>query len=170
MHMAQELSIEYQNTIQQILSSFEEQFMNSPSLSALKALSAIPPHPYEQMKFKLLGKDYKDYKFKTIDDVPFPGFLDKKECQDKLKKCTDIIYQNINHNLSAHGTQKLETVFHTLSNNVPVWDKDSNLKMLEFAEVVKSIPVNGINVSNAYTFANKLLSEFTKVFDSGQVS
>jgi hypothetical protein len=60
---------QYQSSIQQILSSYEQEFLNTPGLSAFKALSGVPPHPYEQMKYRLLGENYKDYKPKSISDV-----------------------------------------------------------------------------------------------------
>jgi predicted transcriptional regulator len=57
-----------------------------------------------------------------------------------------------------------------MSAGCPAWDKDKNLQMLEFAEMVKNIPVTSINGNTAYVYANKLVSEFVKIFDLNQVS
>lgn len=161
---------QYQSTIQQILSSYEQEFLNSPGLSAFRALSAVPPHPYEQMKYRLLGENYKDYKPKSINDIEYTGPIDKQACKEVLKKCTENVYLNINHNLTACDDNKLETVFHVISNGCPAWDKDKNLQLLEFTEMVKNIPISSINSNTAYIYANKLVSEFVKVFNLNQVS
>jgi hypothetical protein len=122
------------------------------------------------MKYRLLGENYKDYKPKSINDVEYKGPIDKQVCKDILKKCTQSVYQNITHNLTACDDDKLETVFHIMSAGCPAWDKDKNLQMLEFAEMVKNIPVTSINGNTAYVYANKLVSEFVKIFDLNQVS
>jgi hypothetical protein len=155
------------------LSAFLLEKLNITSaelLSALNELSGVPVNPYERLKYDYFGKDHV---FPTIDDIEVPEAFCLHTCINSLSST----YQLQQQTLSAHS-QHLENfechshlgnAFATLSSTkegepIFVVDKEKVKSYIEFHEVASSIPINSVNSSNYIEIAQKLLTQYNKIF------
>jgi hypothetical protein len=141
-----------------------DSIQNSPVLSAINALSGIPLHPYERLKYDLFGADYKDIKFKTIDDIEVPESVELIEYLPQVTKTSDTIHKKLLHNATCEPEHITSTAFFTLSNDtIPIPDLDKHREHIEFVEMIKQIPVNDINSKTAVLYAKKIASEYLRI-------
>ena len=151
-----EASASIQNLIDKIISN--------PLLSALNSLTAIPLHPYDQLKFDIYGPEYKDIKFKTIDEIPAPiNFVPEQVVQT----VTDSI-QKINNNLLTSLERPIEQTTNTILNTVSGDQIISNINMqkkhIEFIELIKQIPVGELTNEQIDICSKKIILQFIETY------
>ena len=146
------------------LAAAMDSIKNSPALSAINALSGIPLHPYERLKYNLFGTDYKDIEFKTIDDIEVPEGVELIEYLPHVTKTSDKIHKKLLHNATCEPEHITSTAFFTLSNDtIPVPDLDKHREHIGFLEMIKQIPVDSINSETAVLYAKKIASEYVRI-------
>jgi len=151
------------STVEQTLKQIEETINANPSLSAIRQLSAVPAHPYEQTLYKLYGPDYKNHKFKQIDEILPPLSLDFEKINKTLEINREYVNKTIQHNLTALPHQQLRTIVDALSNDVVVPNIDMQKNIIEFAEMIKQIPSDKINEITSIDYARKILDQYSKL-------
>lgn len=157
-HTTGPMTSSLQGAIQALLSStrqFRENFEAS--------MSAIPPHPYERLKWEYFQPNEQ---FLKIEDVPVPTnfcpFTSMNEISGISAKFNDIM----NCQVSALSCQDVEhacNVFTTLSDNVFVVDTEKTKAHLNFLEMVRSIPMELVD-QNPREVAQKIVSQYIKFF------
>lgn len=146
-----------------------------PGLSAYKEmLSAVPAHPYIQLKEELLGKNYKPTTFK---DIEAPEDFNLQNCIDTISEMQNKIHQTATERLSAmtsgvmsgiangmvsQNLKNFDTYFSTLSGNEYIMDKNRAGKFVGFLETIRTMSEDDIRVS-PITTAQKLLTQYIKV-------
>lgn len=151
------------STVETTLQQLEESLNNNPSLSALRALSAVPVHPYEQTLYKLYGKDYKKKEWKNIDKIHMPINLPIEECLEKLSGETCRIQSVMMHNLTCEKEFQLPTAFDFLSGENIVQNIDKQKEVVEFVEMVKNIPLETIDPITSIAYTRKIINEYMKL-------
>jgi hypothetical protein len=121
------------------------------------AISAIPAHPYERLKYQYFGPDYE---FKTIDDVEEPVSIDSMECVEFLKKENEDLTCTLVE--CATSQNFFDTAFTFLSGDVKVPNYKRQKDCIEFLEIAKSIPIDKINDENCFSIARKLIGLYLK--------
>lgn len=154
--------LSFQQSTQQILSSLQQ--TQEQTLSSIEeitnTLSDIPYHPYQRLIWNHFEPEHK---FKTIDEVPNQDDLPVKQCLEVITKKSEGYKQTIFHNLTCCPEQQLDSCFATLSGEEVVYDIDRQKRYLEFYEMVRQIPLDSINETNAITIAKKIAAEYIKV-------
>ena len=124
------------------------------------ALSAVPLHPYERLKYDYFGADYVFKKFEDVeevDDIPLDNCLEYIKNKNKELMCTAF------HNLTCCDEEKVRTAFTQMSCGCVIPDHDKQRNYIEFTEMVRNIPINSITDFNYLPIAKKLISEYIKV-------
>lgn len=151
--IAQELTA----TLQSALTAFN-------SLPALTALDAVPKHPYDNLKYRLLGPDFAQYKFKNIDDVPLPEDFSYIEALNNILANNKYIHNTLAHNLTCEPHLRADLLTHTLSGNTIISDVEKQMKQIEFIEMIKQMDLNQINHEQALDYSKKIISEYLKMY------
>lgn len=155
------LTPEVSVAIQNILNEFS----TSPALSALQALSGVPLHPYDRLKHDLYGPEYKDIKFKTIDDIPTPtNFVPEEMLQAVINK-TQSIQKTLLENFDHRPEQFTNTVLNTVSGDTIIPNIDMHKKHIEFVELIKQIPIDTeFTDQQILDYSKKIISEFINTY------
>lgn len=121
-------------------------------LSAFNTLSAIPAHPYDQIKYKYFGPEYK---FSTFEDLPEPVNFNPNTTFSELTSIGDMFETTL--------TQSLTSLPITTNNEIIEWDENLVKKNIIFTEVVNSVKVHQI-IANPVGVSQKLLAYYTQLF------
>jgi hypothetical protein len=123
-------------------------------LSALNALSAIPAHPYDQIKYKYFGPDYE---FPTFKELPDPVDFNPRTALAELTSIGETMEQTI--------SQSLTCVPGNTNREVITYDSELIKKNIIFSEVVKTVKLHEL-MANPVATSHKLLNYYTKLFGS----
>jgi hypothetical protein len=151
------------STVETTLQQLEESFNNNPTLSALRALSGVPTHPYEQTLYKLFGEDYKNKQWKNIDEIQMPISLPIEKCTQKLSTDTSQIHNVMMHNLTCEKHFQLPTALDCLSGEEIIQNFDKQKEVIEFVEMVKNIPLESINPVTSIAYTRKIINEYMRL-------
>jgi hypothetical protein len=121
-------------------------------LSALNALSGVPAHPYDQIKYKYFGPDYQ---FPTFKDLPEPVDFNPVTTFSELTCIGDSFEETI--------TQSLTCIPENYNKEVITLDDELVKKNIIFTEIVNSIKLQEL-VADPVKTSHKLLSYYTKLF------
>lgn len=123
-------------------------------LSAFNTLSAIPSHPYDQIKYKYFGPGYQ---FPTIKDLPVPENFNPRTVIVQLT--------SIGESLERSVAQTLSSTPQYLNTEIAVQDENIIKKNIIFSEVAKSVKLHELMANPAET-SQKLLSYYINLFSS----
>jgi len=156
-------------TTLQELSSTLIQRLNVTStelLSALNGIEDIPAHPYEKLKYEHFDTDYK---FKTIDDLDVPCSFCTTAATQSLTAISaqhETLHQTHIENLNQYETlENLGNGFAVLSGDKMVVDTSRLKNYIEFHEIVRSIPIDSINVTNCNEIMQKLINRYIGIWN-----
>jgi len=141
--------------LQELSGSLLEKLENvteSQFLSALNTLSAVPAHPYDQIKYQYFGPDYK---FPTFKDLPDPVNFNPRTTLAELTSIGESLEQTI--------TQSTSGLPLNYNNESITHDSDLIKKNIIFTEVVKTVKLHEL-MANPVATSHKLLSYYTKLF------
>ena len=142
-----------------------DQLSNSTTLSALNSLSSIPLHPYDRLKYDLYGPEYKDVKFKTIDEIPSPSSFAPEEMLQAVTNKTQSIQRTLLENLNNEPNQFTNTVLNTVSGDKIIPNIDMHKKHIEFVELIRQIPVDvELTTEQILDYSKKIISSFVKTY------
>lgn len=136
-----------------------------PTLTALRALSAVPKHPYDFLKYKLFGPDYKDYKFKTLDDIPMPENLTLTDAYAEHLKTNKVIQTTLMHNLTCDNHLRGDLLTAFISGDKIIPNTDKQKQQVEFIEMVKQMDLTNITPDKASEYVLKITSEYFKMYN-----
>lgn len=135
-----------------------------PSLTALMALSAMPKHPYERVKYKLYGPNYKDVVFKTIDEISLPTNLQPQEMLGAVMNVGKKIQTALAHNLSCEPHLRCDTLLNTVSCDQIIPNVEKQKQQIEFIEIVKSMQLESASEEQLRNYALKIVGQFIKMY------
>lgn len=121
-------------------------------LTALNDLSAIPPHPYEQAKYQIFGKDCK---FKTFQELEAPEGFDLQTAQQQLSCLSEKHHNTVSAKLSSYQDLGVESAY----KENEIVDIGMAKKSIIFSEAVKTLTVQEIQ-ANPLKVAQKLVSYY----------
>jgi hypothetical protein len=142
-------------TLLQFLSgSLAERLNITPGelLSALNTLSAIPYHPYDQVKYELFGPEQT---FKTFQEIEMPESFNIETAKQQLSGYIQKHDETVQMKLSAY-----ESIAINESNpykEFEIFDNDMAKKNIVFSEAVRSLTHKEIN-EDPIGVANKVIS------------
>lgn len=151
--------------ISAVIQNLFEQTNLTSTLSALNALSSLPLHPYDRLKYDIYGPEYKDIKFKTVDDIPTPvNFTPEVMLQAVVEK-TQSLQKTLLENIDRGPELFTNTILNTVSGDKIIPNIDMHKKHIEFIELIRQIPV-GTNLSNEQilNYSKKIISEFVNTY------
>jgi hypothetical protein len=156
------------HTIVQQLTSLMQSALSSiqnlPSLTALQSLSAMPKHPYERLKLKLYGPEYKDLVFKTIDSITVPQDFSFPQAFTTMIDVSKKVQTALSHNLSCDPCMRCDTLLNTISGDQIIPNVEKQKQQIEFIEMVKTMdPVNA-TPEQLLEYSKKVVSEFIKMY------
>jgi hypothetical protein len=122
-------------------------------------LSAIPVHPYDQLKYQYFDVDYR---FKSLDDLEEPEDLPRENCIEYIKNKNKELMSTTFHNLTCCDEEKCLTAFSFNSGGQVLPDHQKQKNYIEFLEIARNIPIDSINESNHLSIAKKLLGYYIK--------
>jgi hypothetical protein len=135
------------------------------TLSALNTLSSIPLHPYDRLKYDVYGPEYKDIKFKTIDEVPIPTNFTPEEMLQGVINKTQSIQRTLLENIDRSPEQFTNTILNTVSGDKITPNVDMHKKHIEFVELIRQIPVSAeLTNQQILDYSKKIISEFVKTY------
>jgi len=164
---------ELHSTIQQAISA-----ARTARIKFEDKLLSKPLHPYQKLIYQYLGPDFTS---PSIDDVPLPETFCPKQATEDVEKIS-MYYSNFAVTQFQHLTAGigkiendderalLEGLGHafTVLSSTPTGeamfaiDKEKTAKYLEFAELVRNIPVSQI-LSNPIEIAQKVVSRYIEI-------
>jgi len=134
-------------------------------LDFVAVLSAMPAHPYEQLKYQYFDSDYQ---FPTIHDVELPEDFCIKACTQSLSSIhEDMKYTHLDHFDYLHECHlhpNLGHGFAVLSGDQFVVDHNKAKKYIEFHEISNSVPVETLTPENSVEIAHKLIHAYTQIY------
>ncbi len=135
------------------------------ALSALNTLSGAPLHPYDRLKYDLYGPEYKDKKFKTVDDIPAPTNLTPEVMLQAVVEKTQSLQRTLLENIDRKPEQYTNTILNTVSGDKIIPNIDMHKKHIEFVELIRQIPV-GAELTNEQIldYSKKIISEFINTY------
>lgn len=140
-----------------------EQTNLTTTLSALNTLSSIPLHPYDRLKYDLYGPEYKDIKFKTIDELPTVTGTAPEEMLLAVTEKAKTLQQKLLENLDRSPELFTNTILNTVSGDKIIPDIDMHKKHIEFVELIRQIPVDAkLSNEQILDYSKKIISEFIK--------
>lgn len=140
-----------------------DQFSNSPALTALNALSSLPLHPYDRLKYDLYGPEYKNIKFKTIDDIPAPTNFAVEEMLQAVINKTQSIQKTLLENLDHKPELFTNTMLNTVSGDKIIPNIEKHKQHIEFVELIRQIPIDeSLSIEQIQEYSKKIISEFVK--------
>jgi hypothetical protein len=116
------------------------------------------------MKYKLIGPDFKDYKFKTIDDVPLPENFSFPDAYQKLFFNNLKIQRTLMHNLTCEPHLRADLLTSSISGDKIVPDKEKQLQQIEFIELIKSMDTENMSYQQALDYSKKIITEYLKIY------
>lgn len=152
---------ELQTTILNALTAFD----TLPALTALRSLSAVPKHPYDFLKYKLFGKDYQKYKFKTIDDIPLPENYTLTDAHVEHLKTNKTLQTTLMHNLTCEPHLRGDLFTSFISGDKIVPNIEKQIQQVEFIEMVKQMDLTNITPEQASDYVLKITSEYFKMYN-----
>jgi hypothetical protein len=156
-----------QSTMQQLTASVQHALSsieNLPSLTALRALSAVPFHPYERLKYNMYGPDYKNIVFKTINEIPTPENFDFPQAYLQITQLNKKIQDTLSHNLTCEPHLRCDTLLNTISGNEVILKVDKQREQIEFLEMIKSMELKEATHEQLQDYAKKIISEYMKMY------
>lgn len=163
------LNPEFSATLTPEMSTAIEKLLNQTSLgstlSALNSLSSIPLHPYDRLKYDLYGPEYKDIKFKTIDEIPVPADFTPEVMFQEVTNKTQSLQQTLLENVDRKPELFTNTILNTVSGDRIIPNIEAHKKHIEFLELIRQIPV-GENFTNEQLldFSKKIIFEFINTY------
>jgi hypothetical protein len=141
--------------LQQLSGSLLEKLENvteSQLLSALNTLSAVPAHPYDQIKYKYFGPNYE---FPTFKDLPEPIDFNPHTIFTELT--------GIGDSLETTAAQSLTSAPVNYNKEIIEWDENLIKKNIIFTEVVNTVKLQEL-MANPIGVSQKLLAYYTQLF------
>ena len=157
-HTTSPMASSLQGAIQALLSStrqFRESFES--------AMSSIPAHPYERLKWEYFQPNEQ---FLKIEDIPTPTNFCPFTCTKELSAISAKFNETVSAQVCALTCENIpETcnAFAALSDNVFVVDSQKAKDHLQFLEMVRSIPMELVD-QNPREVAQKILSQYITFF------
>jgi hypothetical protein len=147
------------------LQNIFDKLNTNPALSALNALSGVPLHPYDQLKYNIYGPEYKDIEFKTLEDVPEPESFKPEEVVLAVTGKIQNMQKTLLENADRPPHLFTNTVLNTISGENIIPDIDKYKKHIDFIELIKQMPsVSELNNEQIMSYAKKVVSEFVKSY------
>ena len=157
-HTTSPMASSLQGAIQALLSStrqFRESFET--------AMSSVPAHPYERMKWEYFQPNEQ---FLKIEDIPVPNAFCPLTCAKELSSISVKFNETVNtqvNSLTCEDIPETCNAFATLSDNVFVVDSEKTKNHLNFLEMVRSIPMEMVE-QNPREIAQKIVSQYINFF------
>ena len=147
-----------EHTISQLLSATD-----LLSLELDHALSSVPAHPYDRLRYEYLGPDSQPI---SLNDIPDPvNFcLSSVSCEisaiaDKYGDLFDLHF----HALTAGKIDEVYSAFAVPSGDCFVINKQQTANHLQFVDMINNIPLQMIE-ENPILVAKKILTQYTKMY------
>jgi hypothetical protein len=154
------LTPEISSKLQNIL----DKFSTNPILSALSNLSGVPMHPYDQLKLEVYGPDFKNIKFKTLEDVPAPESFKPEEVVQAVTNKIQGMQRTLLENADRPPHLFTNTMLNSVSGEKIIPDTDKYKKHIEFVELLRNIQVSKLPDEQVYDYAKKIIAEFVKTY------
>jgi hypothetical protein len=147
-----------EQTISQLLSATD-----LLSLELDHALSSVPAHPYERLKYEYLGSDSQPILLNNVPE-PVDFCLSSISCQisaiaDKYGDVFDLHFQA----LTAGRVEEVYSAFAMPSGDCFVIDKQQTANHLQFVDMINHIPLEMIE-ADPVMVAKKILTQYTKMY------
>jgi hypothetical protein len=154
----------FDNSLLQRLSAIApeavERFTQTALFSAVQSLSGQPIDPYERLKLKYFGPDYK---FPTLQDIEVPEDFNPetygKYIMDYQKNFTDTMNQSLSgYHTAATLSGSLDTKLVQMSSIEPFTLSDEMIKNnIRFNEFIQTVTMNDI-YNNPYETNEKIVT------------
>lgn len=154
------MNYDFNLLLQQLSATLQKRFDSETFtniLSSIQALSGVPIHPYERLKYDLFGKDFT---FKTINDIETPTDFNVETYTQQL---TGIAQQTHEMSLSSLSAFSDAVQTGSLTAEIPLLPPDTIRHNLEFVEIVKSLSLHDVQ-TKPMEIAQKLTSFYIKNF------
>jgi hypothetical protein len=139
----------------------------------IQAISSIPQHPYEQMKYVLFEKDHK---FPTLAEVKVPEVVDTKTLIKGFETCYECYQERVLDYLSTpdkfsieQANNQMSALAELSSNNTYVVTPQRHRNYIEALELIQGIDINSINETNCNEIINKIGYTVLQVFQKKTV-
>lgn len=123
------------------------------------ALSAVPTHPYDRLKYQYFGADYC---FKCLEDIEEPDHIPGDNCVDYIRNKNKELMATTFHNLTCKEEEKCHTAFTINSGGQLIPDHEKQKNYIEFLEIARNIPIHTIDETNYLSIAKKLIGYYVK--------
>lgn len=138
-------------------------------LSALNALSGIalsstPTHPYDSLKMNIYGPEYKDYVFKTLEDIPNPVDFVPEQALKQLLETNSKLNEKVLAGFDSSTGHFVNTALNTVSGDVVTPDIDAHKRHIEFIELIRQIPIENLSDEKVIEYSRKLISEYIRSY------
>lgn len=147
------------------LQNIFDKLSTSPLLSTLQNLSGAPLHPYDQLKLNIYGPEYKEKKFKTLDDIPAPENFEFEQAVLSVTGKIQEMQKTLLENADRPPHLFTNTVLNTVSGESIIPNIDKHKKHIEFIELIKQMPsVSELDNEQVLVCAKKIVSEFINTY------
>jgi hypothetical protein len=154
------LTPEISSKLQNIL----DQFTTNPVLSTLSNLSGMPMHPYDKLKFEVYGPDFKDIKFKTLEEVPAPENFQPEEVIQTVTNKIQGMQRTLLENADRPPHLFTNTMLNAVSGEKITPDINRYKTHIEFVELLKNMKVSELTDEQVYDYAKKIITQFVQTY------
>jgi hypothetical protein len=142
--------------------------------ATLSAYSQLPPHPWDQLKYKLLGEDHENYVPISLSAIELPKDF---KAQDHVNTILTVAKRSSEHSLDVfskarhagdvdfdfmHKTHFTDEVPHENGGTKLVYNENKHRKFVEFIEFVHTLDTT--KMADHTEAAKKIVYHFANVF------